>query len=277
MKALIDSDILRYEIGFASEVAWKATIEARGEELDESNSIPPWAFVEHMLHERIDYILDHAKADTYKLYLSSGKNFRHEVAKTKPYKGNRKNVKPWHFDNLTVYMRDVLGASVSYGIEADDAMAIDHIQDADTIICSRDKDLRQVPGWLYSWELGNQPSFGPINITDLGTLEYTNKKLKGTGFLFFCAQVLMGDTSDNIPGLPGVGPKAAWDLLRDSDDKRTCLNIIRDTYIEHYGDEDAFYRLEEQGKLCWIVRKWGGDTHDGGTYYPVTWEIGMTG
>ena len=101
-------------------------------------------------------------------------------------------------------------------LEADDQMAIDHIaSDGNTILVSRDKDLRQVPGMFYSWELGRQPSFGPEEITKEGRLWLStdHKKLYGTGLAFFYAQVLMGDTVDNIPGCKNIGPVAAYNML----------------------------------------------------------------
>jgi hypothetical protein len=78
-----------------------------------------------------------------------------------------------------------------------------------TIICSRDKDVRQCPGWHYSWECGKQPSIGPIMVDELGHLvdknagkfnPLTGKKLPlkvfGTGHKFFYYQMLTGDTVD---------------------------------------------------------------------------------
>jgi 5'-3' exonuclease len=154
------------------------------------------------------------------------------------------------------------------GIEADDAMAIDHTETGgkSTIICSRDKDLRQVPGWFFSWELGAQPKFGPVFIEEPGTLEYNKekKKLSGTGFAFFCAQVMMGDTVDNIPGLPGCGPAKAYaalapilDMSCDSVDevKDVLWDEVQDQYHGEYGNIDWMKPLEEQARLCWIVRR----------------------
>ena len=257
MKALIDFDILRYEIGFGAETGWRT-----------EDTIPPWDYVEQMLYERINSILFIAGADSYQGYLSEGKCFRYDIAKRKPYKGTRKNVKPWHFNNLTQYMIHQLGAKVITGIEADDAMAIHHRDNnTETIVCTRDKDLRQLPGWHYSWELWKQPSYGPINITREGeiTLSEDNKKIIGNGLAFFYSQMLMGDAADNIPGLPGCGPVKANTILDCS--SNNMFDAVTIEYEEFYG-ADWEEELTEQGQLCWLVRELNKDGS------PKLWQIG---
>jgi 5'-3' exonuclease len=270
MRALIDGDILRYEIGFAAETGWRAITE-------DPEAIPPFDYVEDMLLNRVQNIIHLTNADQRTIYLTSGPTFREQIAVTKPYKGTRKDAKPWHFNNLTVYIRDVMNAVVVTHLEADDAMSIEHISDRDTIICSRDKDLRQVPGWFYSWELGSQPSFGPEEISEVGSLSLLthttpsgnqSTKLTGTGFAFFCAQVLMGDPVDNIPGLPKCGPVGAYEALRECTSKDEYMDVVTALYSDHYkGDHEE--HLLEQGRLCWMTRR----RHPDGS--PVLWELDM--
>jgi 5'-3' exonuclease len=270
MKALIDGDILRYEIGYAAETGWRA--------ITETDDPPPFEYVETLLLQRINNILNADEAiNSYCLILTKGRTFRYDIAVTKPYKGTRKEKKPWHFDNLTAYIEGVLPSKTVEVIEADDAMAIEHCDyPHPTIICSRDKDLRQVPGPFYSWELGRQPGFGPTVVDKLGTLELNNGKLKGTGFAFFCSQMLTGDIVDNIPGIPGIGPKKAYDILNYVDEQEwsyenkagVLLALVEDAYKEHYEDEWEERHLE-QGQLCWMVRK----LDDEGK--PVLWQRGM--
>ena len=259
MKPLIDADILRYEVGFGAETGWQT-----------EDELPPWPYVEEMLHYRIDKICaDVVATEPPVLYITEGRTFRFDIAKKKPYKGTRKEHKPWHFNNLTVYFKDVLKCEIVTGIEADDAMAIRHMGPEETIICSRDKDLKQLPGPYYSWELGRQPSFGPEVITKEGslTLSEDNKTLTGTGLPFFYAQVLIGDKSDNIPGLPGCGPVRAFELLGDV----TTEDLYTEVKLEYQDNYEADWEEEllEQGRLCWMTRR----LHEDGS--PVLWEIGM--
>jgi hypothetical protein len=267
MRAIIDGDILRYEVGFGAETAWRAIV---GDGLDvmkdvaiADDPIPPFDFVREMLIQRIAHIQAVTEAASSTIYLTEdGPNtFRFKVATLKPYKGTRKSNKPWHFNNLTVYMRDVLGCVLIRGIEADDAMAIDHLGNDETVLCSRDKDLRQIPGRFFSWELGAQPSFGPVMIDDVGTIELKadRKDIKGTGFAFFAAQLLIGDKADNIPGLPKCGPVAAFDELEGCTTKEEYIEKVVELYSIHYGEDEWEERLLEQGRLCWLLRSLNED------------------
>lgn len=259
MKALIDGDILRYEIGFGAETGWRSITEG-----DENP--PPFDYVEDMLYERVRNICALSGCDEYCIYLTEGRTFRYDIAKTRPYKGSRKEAKPFHYRNLTAYISSCMPSQVVQKIEADDAIAIEHTRNNGTVICSRDKDLRQVPGKIYSWELGRQPSFGPCNIDNIGYLELKDNKLSGTGYSFFCAQLVMGDPTDNIPGLKGYGPKRAFELLHSLDEDQ-LYRTVYDEYMVQGEDEEY---LLEQGRLLWLVRK----LHHDGT--PVMWELGMT-
>lgn len=266
MKALIDGDILRYETGFAAETGWRAITE-------DPEALPPFDYVKDMLELKLLHIVEDAGSQEYEIFMTEGKTFRYDLAVTKPYKGSRKENKPWHYKNLTVYMRDVLPTQIVTGIEADDALAIEHLDPSqETILCSRDKDLRQVPGRFYSWELGAQPSWGPVEITQIGHLmldrDGKQPKLTGSGFAFFCAQCLTGDPVDNIPGLPKCGPVKAYTCLCEEVTVEDYLMAVEHEYREHYGLgwED---HLLEQGRLLWMTRR----LHQDGS--PVLWELGM--
>ena len=257
MRALVDFDILRYEIGFGAVTGWGGDGE------------PSWDYVENMFQERLSSILLAAGADCYTGYITEGRTFRYDIAKRKGYKATRKENKPWHFNNLTVYFKDVLKCEVVKDIEADDAMAIRHMGPEETIICSRDKDLKQLPGPYYSWELGRQPGFGPEVITKRGYLKLSEdrKNLSGTGLAFFYAQVLIGDKSDNIPGLPGCGPVRAYELLVDT----SLEDLYTEVKLEYQDNYEADWEEEllEQGQLLWMTRRLNEDGS------PVLWELEM--
>lgn len=186
-------------------------------------------------------------------------NFRDAKAITKPYKGKRSGDKPYHFDNLTHHILNQYNTKLAIGIEADDLICIDHRLDPDhTIICTRDKDLKMVPGFHYGWPLGNRPGFGPKKIDELGYLEEPAKgKMIGGGTKFFYAQLLMGDTVDNIPGLPKCGPVKAYKLLNDCDSIDGLKQIVMSTYEEHFVDTETNWKdyFNEQASLLWIIRE----------------------
>lgn len=266
LKPLVDGDILLYEIGYGAETGWR-------EITNDPEAIPPFSYVERMLEARLENIKAMVDTKIEPLIFITGEapTFRFDIAKTKPYKGTRKGTKPWHYSNIKAYILGCCNSlEVGDGLEADDMMAIIHTADPDTIICSRDKDLKQVPGWLYSWELGRQAAFGPAKIEKLGHLELSEdkKKLSGTGLLFFYAQMLTGDTVDNIPGLPKCGPVAAYSILSNPEDERSLLTRVTEAYEHHYG-EGWQEKMIEQGQLCWIVRRFNND----GT--PQVWYPGL--
>ena len=269
MKALIDADILRYEIGFGAERGIKELVEG-GSEMDIK---PSMAYIEELLTGRIYSILDAVKADDFCLYLSKeDDNKRKEFATLKPYKGQRESKKPYQFENMTTFITSTLPNVVSsMGLEADDMMAIDQIAALkagrkDTVIVSRDKDLLQIPGYHYGWSCGRQDEkplffqdgreFGEIDLSLKGTLT-------GHGLAFFYAQMLMGDSTDNIQGVPKVGPKKAYNVL-SAKPNNEWLYVVASMYRGHYGI-DWYEAMEENGKLLWLVRRF--DAEDEPAWY----------
>lgn len=264
MQCLIDADVLRYEIGFAAETGWQHP------------GFPPFDYVAELLHNRINNIVAIAGSVAGEqqepiLYLTGAGNFRNEIAKRTPYKVRTGN-KPWHFKNLTAYLKASFNVIESSGMEADDLMAIEQTnRPNETIICTRDKDLRQVPGWHYGWELGNQPQFGPMLVDELGTITLSEdrKKLSGYGERFFYAQCLVGDRVDSIPGLGNCGPVKAFNILDGAQSSLECFERVREAYralYEDKGDDE----LLEQGRLLWMTRKLNTDKT------PVLWSFPST-
>lgn len=277
MKPLIDADVLLYEIGFSSEKSEKFN----GETIVSPSS---WEFCQELFDKKIDLICDETKAkEKPRLYLTNTKklnqnlnrrrsfvgeppkefidNFRYKVAEEREYKAGRKLEKPFHFDNLVNYILSSYDACVNEnGLEADDQMCIDQFSrykegQYDTIICSRDKDLRQCPGNHYSWECGKQASVGPLFVDELGMLEEKGKnKVFGTGYKFFCYQMLVGDNVDNIGGIQGRGPKFAFNLLKDADSIRGSYELVAEVYVKTYGDKWK-HHFKEQANLLWMIRE----------------------
>lgn len=267
MQPLIDGDILRYEVGFMAE--------PKGE--DGEKMILDFDRVAHLLDDRIRVICAEVGAtEPPILFITSDKkmdkkleggfkpNFREAIAITKPYKGTRKSEKPHHFRNITAYMLAEYDCRISNGIEADDDMCIEqymrwncNVGPEPSIICSRDKDLRMCPGWHYSWECGKQASIGPVFVEGTGWLEKKpDGKIIGYGDKLFYYQMLVGDTVDNIPGAPGVGPAKAFKLLDPIDNISELYTAVKRVYMDKSsgGDEWKVY-MKEQANLLWMVRE----------------------
>lgn len=246
MKALIDADILLYQSAFA------------GQDRD-TGEIHSFDYVAENFESNVEMIKRAVEADEAILYLTGPNNFRFNIAKTKPYKGTRQEEKPYHYKNLRFYIEALPNAVVTDGYEADDAMCIEQykrLESQDTIICSRDKDLRMCPGWHYGWEHGGQPEFFPTYVSPLGeiTLSEDKKKIKGTGLKFFYSQLITGDSVDNIPGLPKGGPVLAALTLADAVNEQEMCERVATLYHAKLGDNWYEYFLE-QAQLLWMVRE----------------------
>lgn len=255
MQPLIDADVLLYEIGFASETGWKG----------ENN--PPFDYVADLLDNRIGNICGVVGATQPPiLYLTGKTNFRNDIAKRNKYK-DRPSHKPIHYANIKAYIQGKYDYRVTEGLEADDLMAIEQTnRPEETIICTRDKDLLQVAGWHYRWELSNQPQFGPELVDDVGYIKLSadRKKIRGVGMLFFYSQMLTGDAVDSIPGLPKCGPVAAFNILANSKTPNEALKAVYGAYKASYG-MSGYTEMLEQGRLLYMTRKLRED----GT--PVLW------
>ena len=187
------------------------------------------------------------------LFFTGETNFRNEIAKRKQYK-KRSSIKPLFWKELRDYMKKNYEFREIEGLEGDDLMAIEQTKRKhETVICSRDKDLRQVEGWQFSWELGNQPQFGPHYVEGIGSL-WRSKTLRGTGIKFFYAQLLAGDSVDNVPGVKGIGPAKAFDILDALETEDELYDAVFAAYKETYGNR-AMEELQEQANLLWLIRE----------------------
>ena len=215
MIALIDGDILCYRIGFATQ--------------EESQDVAIRTMAS-FLEELVMFELNVSEWNTY---LTGPTNFRNDYAITAPYKGNRKGEKPTHHGLLREYLELSWTGTVTEGIEADDAIAIDATTYGDeSIIVSLDKDFDQVQGWHYNFVKKNK--------------YYVQAD---EGLLNFYMQFLVGDRIDNIIGVKGIGPVKARKLLEDKTERE-----MFEVCVEQLGSEE---RAIENGILLYLQRKEG--------------------
>ena len=71
------------------------------------------------------------------------------------------------------------------------------------------------------------------------------------GWRSFCQQLLTGDSTDNIPGLPKIGAIKAAKIL-DGIEHDGLLQAVVTEYASKSGKRDWFAYLEEQAQLVWI-------------------------
>lgn len=152
-----------------------------------------------------------------------GRNLRKDIYEE--YKANREAMP----EDLQVQIEPVksvvhalgLAYEVMNGHEADDciaSLAARFSQERPVIIVSGDKDLKQCLGPnVYMWDPGAKEE----KLITAADFEAENNVKPGQ---WADLQALTGDSSDNIPGVPGIGPKTARQIFQD------CANLedIRD-------------------------------------------------
>lgn len=260
MKLLLDADILCYEVAFAAEAYWRYFHREKNEEVTVS---PPLEIVLDMIHSRIQEIVDESETEGEPILFFTGKgNFRERLAQTFIYKALRPP-KPFHYYNVKVYLQSCYKYYEEDGLEADDLLGIFLTAYPDLYICgSRDKDLKQIPGWHFGWECNKQPAFGPELVDEIGRLELSsdtkNRKLIGTGAKFQHVQMLMGDDTDTIPGLDGYGKVKAFKTIDPCNTIAEMEEAVLGAYRHQYGDE-AEARMIEVGRMVYMTRVRRGD------------------
>ena len=215
MKALVDADILVYRFGFASD----------GD---------PAEFALARISEFLDNLQMMDGIDEVWGYLTGSNNFRNEIAKTAPYKGNRVAPKPYHFQLLREYMERAWGFEVIDGMEADDAIGIEAYRNEpdETIIVSIDKDLNMIRGHHYNF-VKEEKYF----VTEEEAIRN------------FYLQILTGDKVDNIVGLAGIGPVKSKKMLADCNTELEMYEAV----LKAYDGDEA--RVLENARLLWILRE----------------------
>lgn len=141
-----------------------------------------------------------------------GPTFRHEIFE--PYKAQRSATPEHLIQQLEPIKRGVelLGYSVevSDGVEADDliaSMASRCKKDRPVVIVGADKDLKQcLDENVYIWD----PMAKKEKLDTVASFR-EETGLEPAQWPDF--QAIIGDSSDNIPGVPGIGPKGAAKLF----------------------------------------------------------------
>lgn len=200
--ALIDGDLLCYKAAHVYTERYHFDEDQPATFLDKKGAA-------RAICGEVNDLADVVKADRVLVCLSDAKeNFRKALYGR--YKAHRPGEKP----QLVYFLRDVLAEAwptiVVSRLEGDDLLGLLSTTEAysvhpagkaffkgvkSRVMVSNDKDLRTVPGLLYN---PGRPDEGIVEISRLDADRA------------FYSQVLTGDTCDNYPGCPGVGPKSKW-------------------------------------------------------------------
>jgi len=219
-KVLIDGDIIAYRAAFSTQQERSLDTERKVDDL-----------IQFILEKTV--LFPELGID-YAVYLTCKGNFRHEVAKSHAYKGNRKHVeKPRHLQTARDYMESKYQAIISQGEEADDLIAKEAARlGYKACVASIDKDMLQIPCWHFNIVRGDYLKVEPFG-----------------GIKFFYTQILTGDTADNIVGLWKVGPVKAKKILDEAETEEDLWNCVVKAYD---GNEE---RVLENARLLWLRRE----------------------
>lgn len=249
LNPLIDLDPVVYSGGFAADAEVRKELRDKGMSDEEiTKTMQEMDYTAHALSNvktHIEFILKEAfpNHEWYRAFLTGKGNFREKIATIKPYKGNRDpNHKPKYYKEIREYLVKRYRAEVVEGMEADDMLGITQwkFPDKSTVICSIDKDLKMIPG--YHFNPRTQQFF-------YQTIDEAN--------MFFLWQMMVGDATDNIPGINGIGPKKADKVIEKAQGNFDIVrSVVQDMYQKQYGDKwQAAW--DEVAQLLWMRRKEG--------------------
>ena len=187
MKLLIDADFIVYKACAAAEteIDWGDDVILVTSKFSDAYS----ASVRELQKLRREFLWD---VPELVLFFSDSTNFRKEILPD--YKGHRQRKKPCGYKRVINQLKNEFAVIIMPTLEADDSMGIYSTQNPGNIICSPDKDMRQIPGKLYNME---------------ETTLITNDE----GKKWHLVQSLAGDQTDGYSGVPGIGVKRATTLF----------------------------------------------------------------
>ena len=184
-----------------------------------------------MIRETMLEIERECFADDIKVAVKGRGNFRKDIYPD--YKKNRKELDEEMKAALSYghqYMVDEYNAVMADGMEADDLVAIWAYEAREAeqqyFIVGLDKDLLQIPGNHYNFKKREH------QFVDDNTAHYN-----------LMVQCLTGDSTDNIPGIKGIGPKKAAKILEGRDPRRYWPRIRSAWRAHGAGDPGLSHRL----------------------------------
>ena len=190
MSLLIDADFIVYKCCAAneSEIDWGDDVIVVSSRFSEA-----YEMVERELYKIAE---DLGCFDDTILFFTDSVNFRKQIDPA--YKGHRNRKKPCGYRRVINKLKEEYNVVVMPQLEADDAIGIYATKEEGHIICSPDKDMRQIPGDLY----------------DLSTGVVTITKKEGERWHYI--QTLAGDQTDGYSGVPGFGIKRAVTFFEEN-------------------------------------------------------------
>lgn len=197
-----------------------------------------------MFKKNLQNLLDTLFCDEFLMAVKApGKNYRDLLYPD--YKANRR-IDPAAANSVVPALRQLAVmedlAIPAVNREADDLLRI-WAKEAEAIgrpyiVASIDKDLYCIPGSHY-------------HLKKKEMIEITPEK----AMRLYYEQMLKGDPTDNIPGIPGIGPKKAEAFLKNCITEEDFQEVVVEQYIEAFGDDWRSYLLSN-AKMIHLQTHW---------------------
>ena len=236
MSLLIDADYIVYKCAAAAEI-----------DIDFGNDVivvqSKFSDAYKMVERDLYHIArDLGIFDDFILFFSDSVNFRKTIYPE--YKGHRNRKKPCGYRRIIEALKKEYPVITMETLEADDALGIYATKEPGHIICSPDKDMRQIPGELYDFNDA---------VTTITEEE---------GDRWHLIQTLAGDQTDGYSGVPGYGIKRAEALFET--DGYTWETVVKAFEEKDLTEDDAI----RNARLARILRN---TDYDFRTRQPILW------
>jgi 5'-3' exonuclease len=240
--AIIDGDVLAYQ---ACKNRWDRH-ETGVIKLDENGQriLPTFSHEEDVKYFKtvwktfnyeLKKMLDTLYCTDFVMAVKDGKSYRDHLYDD--YKATRTPAPS--FQNHFVPKIRTLAVYEGLAIPAIDREADDYLRtwalearraEKDYIVCSIDKDLLCIPGkhWRMSFDIEKQFI---VNVSEREALEN------------YYIQLISGDSADNIPGVPRIGPVKAKNVITACITEEEMQEAVVGFYLNAYGDEWYNYFL----------------------------------
>lgn len=252
--AIIDGDVLCYK---ACKPRWEKKVRRVDDttfvELDDAGKRIPLEYTQEEDTEYLEQcwetfkielqkLVDSLYCDDFLMAVKGTGNFRNTIYAEYKLNRNTDEAKQNIFVPTLRKLAVMEGYAVeSTGREADDLLRIwaeeAKQSEQDYVICSIDKDLLCIPGrhWLMHKEM-----FVEID--------------QETALRHYYEQLLKGDPTDNIPGIPKIGPVKAQKILIDCKTEFEFQERVIEQYLSFYGEEKWKDYLLSNAKMIYLQK-----------------------
>lgn len=195
------------------------------------------------VEQLLSQIMIETRSDKFILVFSNSSYFRHNV--NKDYKGNRPPTTLQYVKTLKSYLREEYISVSMDQVEADDLVSYIATQkpygDEEYVVCSIDKDvLFTIPGTNYNYRTNEF-----VTVSKVDAMRYIFK------------QTLMGDSTDNIKGVPGIGEVKASKIIAEVpvENIDSLPNVVMNVFVSHYKSLSAgIYYFQQNFRLVYLLR-----------------------